>query len=128
MEILASLPERLREDAADIRIGVSAKCAFLPTVADVMKWAEAETARRSQFVPHRPSMSVIRADDTRLTPDEIARRKEAVKATLGYDPMRVRGETRVAAFTPRPIDEIIAEGVNGAPPSDELLAVMRKAG
>lgn len=50
-EAIAELPDDIVAAVLDLRTGIRARCAFLPTIADIMKFAEEYTARRDQFKP-----------------------------------------------------------------------------
>lgn len=120
VEILASLSERLREDAADIRIGVSAKCTFLPTVADFVKWAEDETARRDRF---KPSREYIRRE-AEPSPMKDYNPYPALTAEFGADALR-------GVWHPKLDDAARALARNGRQAAAAVLGIpesMRKAG
>lgn len=53
IEIIASYPITTIEHLADIKIGVSAACKFLPTVADVVECAKVIEMNLQKFAPAR---------------------------------------------------------------------------
>ncbi len=50
-EILATLDPDVQMALADIKTGIRARCSFLPTIADIAKFADEHTAKRNQFKP-----------------------------------------------------------------------------
>lgn len=50
-EILSQLSDDVVKAALDLKTGVRSKCAYLPTVADIVKFAEEYIAARDQFKP-----------------------------------------------------------------------------
>lgn len=110
IEALASYPAWVHERIGHPTEGLSARCRFLPTVADIVEMAvplvqamEDREERRTQTA-YRASlrpMSMGEYDQARKDdPAVLERRKAAVQRELGYDPGKTMGSRRKWCFDP----------------------------
>jgi hypothetical protein len=76
-EAIAELPDDIITAMIDMKTGIRARCAFLPTIADIMKFAEEYTKRRDQFKSPPSQYKLLNSSAERdPTPDERQRCKE----------------------------------------------------
>ncbi len=93
-ELVAGYDSAMQTEMLDLRQGIRAKCTYLPTIADIVKWGDDYLARRNQF-KSQPS----REPYFRPTEDDL--RRELARKTIEPWENRVypidRGETMKAS-------------------------------
>lgn len=126
LEYLGSISPAMAQRLLTLPDGIQSRSRFIPSIADFVALKAELEARAAEYRPAPTSYKRLAADPEIVQPPAEDRKRQ-VKDALGYDPMVKRGGDRETGtvFKPRPIEEIVAEGKAGGPPSAELLASMR---
>lgn len=91
-EFIAGLAPDERHLLVDKRLGIAAKCRFLPSVGDMAELLLADKTRREQFRPAHTTYRRLEFDaDPPMEP--LDHRRRVVAETLGYDPQDRRGRS-----------------------------------
>lgn len=127
LEYLGSLDPATAQRMLNLPDGIQTRTKFIPSIADFVALKNELAVRDAAYLP-APTTYKKLAPDPDLVQPPVNERKRQVIDALGYDPMRQRGFNRGTdmAFKPRPMEEIIEEGRNGGPPSDEIKKLLKR--
>ena len=137
-EVFNQLPQDVAAAALNITTGVRARCAFLPTVADIVKFAEDYRVKQTQFQsPPRYGIYQLLepSNEPAPTSDECQRCRDhwnQVKEQIYAEQRRKSGQPDSVIVPDNLSNEEAAAWVGerlrtpSAPPSDELVELVRQ--